>query len=103
MWESIRQSPDNEWLRQDADRRLAQLRALDDIDALQRAVDDYSRRGGQTPVSWPALVRARVVPGVPLDPTRTPYELTDGRVWISRSSSLWPLPVEPDRLEPPPS
>jgi hypothetical protein len=97
MWESIRQSAEIDWLRQDADRRLAQLRALDDIDALQRAVDDFSRRGGQP--SWPALVRARAVPGVPLDPTRTPYDLTDGRVWISKSSSLWPLPVEPEQLD----
>jgi hypothetical protein len=94
MWESIRETAEIDWLRQDADRRLAQLRALDDIDALQRAVDDFSRRGGQPPESWPALVR-----GVPLDPTRTPYELTGGRVWISRSSSLWPLPVEPDQLD----
>jgi hypothetical protein len=98
MWESIRQSAEIDWLRQDADRRLAQLRALDDIDALQRAVDEFSRRGGQPPVSWPALVRARLVPGVPLDPSRTPYELTEGRVWLSRSSSLWPLPIEPEQL-----
>jgi hypothetical protein len=61
-------------------------------------VNDYARRTGQTP-DWQALVRARVVPGVPLDPSRTPYELTDGRVWISKSSSLWPLPVEPEQLD----
>ena len=99
MWESIRQSAEIDWLRLDAERRLAQLRALDDIDALQRAVDDFSRRGGESPVSWPALVRARVVAGVPLDPSRTPYELADGRVWISKSSSLWPLPVEPEQID----
>lgn len=99
MWESIRQSAEIDWLRQDADRRLAQLRALDDIDALQRAVDDFSRRGGPPLVSWSTLVRARAVPGVPLDPSRTPYELADGRVWISKSSSLWPLPVEPEQID----
>jgi hypothetical protein len=103
MWESIRQSAELDWLRQDADRRLLQLRALDEIDALQHAVDDFSRRGGQPPASWPPLVQARIVRGVPLDPTGTSYELTDGRVWISKSSSLWPLPVEPDRLDTRPS
>ena len=80
-----------------------QLRALDEIDVLQRGVDDFSRRGGQPPPSWPALVQSRVVRGVPVDPTGTPYELTDGRVWIAKSSSLWPLPVEPDQLDTRPS
>lgn len=93
MWEAIRQTAEVDWLRRDAERRLLQLRALDTIDALQRAVDDFARRSGQTP-DWQALVRARVLPGFPLDPTGTPFELTDGRVQLSKSSSLWP-PDEP--------
>jgi len=95
MWEAIRESADVDWLRQSAERRLAQLQALDVIDALQRAADDYVRRTGQTP-DWAALVRARAVRGVPLDPAGAPYELTpDGRVRLSRRSPLWPLPEEP--------
>lgn len=98
MWEAIRQSAEIDWLRRDAERRLTQLRALDDIDALQRVVDDYTRRVGKPPPDWGALVRARAIRGVPLDPARTPYELgTDGRVGLSPSSSLWPLPAEPAR------
>ena len=58
MWEAIRQSAEIDWLRRDAERRLMQLRALDEIDALQRVVDDYARRAGQPPADWPALVRA---------------------------------------------
>jgi hypothetical protein len=103
MWESIRQSAEIDWLKQDADRRLLQLRALDDIDALQRAVDDFSRRGGLLPATWPALVQVRLLRGIPLDPTGTPYDLSDGRVWLSKSSSLWPLPVEPEQLDKRPS
>jgi hypothetical protein len=95
IFEAIRQSAEVDWLRQSAEQRLAQLEALDTIDALQRAVDDYVMRTGQTP-TWPALVRARVVRGIPLDPIGTPYELTrDGRVSLSRQSALWPLPEEP--------
>jgi hypothetical protein len=98
MWTAILQSAEIGWLRQDAERRLLQLRALDDIDALQRAVDDYARRVGQPPPDWATLVRAGAVRGVPLDPGRTPYELGgDGRVRLSRSSSLSPLPTEPAR------
>jgi hypothetical protein len=48
---------------------------------------------------WGAVVPAGVFPGVPLDPGRTPYDLTaEGEVRLSRSSPLFPLPVEPGRL-----
>jgi hypothetical protein len=100
MWEAIRQSAEIDWLRKDADRRLAQLRALDDIDALQRSVDQVAARVGQAPADWAALMRARAVPGVPVDPSGTPYELTpDGHVRLSQSSPLWPPPVEPQQLQ----
>jgi hypothetical protein len=99
MWEAIRQLAENDWLRQDAERRLAQLRALDEIDQLQRVADAFVQRIGRPPSGWGDLVRARALPGVPLDPARTPYELsTDGRVRLSASSKLWPLPEEPARL-----
>jgi hypothetical protein len=102
MWEAIRQSAEIDWLRQDAERRLLQLRALDEIDALQQRVDAFARGAGQAPAGWQALVRARVVPGVPLDPSRTPYELTsEGRVHIAQGSPLSPLPEEPQRIEAP--
>ena len=94
MWMALRESGELDWLRKEADRRLLQLQALDVIDALQRAVDDYVRRTGDTP-DWRALVNARAVRGIPLDPTGTPFELTDGRVRLSKSSSLWPPPEEP--------
>jgi hypothetical protein len=98
MWEAILQTAEIDWLRKDAERRLLQLQALDTIDALQRAADDYARRTGQTP-DWQALVRARVLRGYPVDPTGTPFELTNGRVQLSKSSSLWP-PDEPDAAAP---
>ena len=99
MWEAIRQSAEVDWQRNDAERRLLQFRALDEIDALQRAVDSASQRSGRT-ADWAVLVRAGVVPGTPLDPSRTPYELTaDGRVRLSPSSTLGPLPVEPAELD----
>jgi hypothetical protein len=103
MWEAIRQSAEIDWLRKDAERKLAQLQALDAIDLLQRAVDDFSQRTGQTP-DWSALVSARVLRGVPLDPSGTPFELTPaGRVHLSQSSALWPPPDEPGRVPRSPS
>jgi len=100
MWQAIRETAENDWLRRDAERRLAQLKALDDIDALQKQVDALAARAGAQFTDWAALVRAGVFPRIPTDPTRTPYELTSGgRVRLSSSSPLWPLPDEPMLLE----
>jgi len=99
MWEAIRQSAEVDWLRQDAERRLLQLRALDEIDELQRRVDQFARQSGAPPRDFNALVQARALAGVPLDPTRTPYAIeleSDGaHVRLSRRSPLWPPPEEP--------
>jgi hypothetical protein len=103
MWEAIRGSAEIDWLRRDAERRLTQLQALDDMDELQRRVDAFTRRTGQPPVSWVVLVRTGDLRGMPTDPTRTPYELTGGHVRLSESSPLWPLPVEPKGSPTPPS
>jgi hypothetical protein len=102
MWETIRQSAAIDWLQKDAERRLLQLRALDEIDQLQQRVDAFARGALQPPADWQALVGAHVLTAVPLDPSGTPYELTSqGRVWLSMSSPLAPLPEEPRQIEAP--
>jgi hypothetical protein len=100
MWQAIRDSAEVEWLRQDADRRLAQLRALDEIDALQATVDRLAA-GDPPPSGWAAVQAAQGWPGAPADPAGVPYRLgPDGRVTISPASPLAPLPAE---QEPPPA
>lgn len=103
MWLSILETADVDWLRTQAERRLLQLRALDDIDELQRRVDRYRTRTGAAPRDWAALVRDGLLRGVPADPAGAAYELTlDGRVRLSSSSPLFPLPTEPEQLAPAP-
>jgi hypothetical protein len=97
MWQSLLESADNEWLRGDAERRLLQLRALDEMDELQKRADRVTAESGRPPSNWTAVLRARVVP---LDPSKTPYQLEEGRVRLSRTSPLSPLPVEPQALPP---
>ncbi len=99
MWESIRQSAEIDWLRRDAERRLSQLTALDQIDALQNLVDQVTKRDGAPPPDWPPFLGGRPLPGVPVDPAGTPYEIdASGRVRLSRKSPLFPIPQEPQRL-----
>ena len=95
MWQAILQSAEVDFQRKDAEHRLLQFRALDEIDALQRAVDDYARRTGTRPTEWTALARAGVLRGIPIDPTGEPYLLTsEGKVRLSNASTLGPLPDE---------
>ena len=101
MWEAIRQSAEVDWLRRDADRRLAQLRALDEMDILQELVDRARSQTGAAPDSWMSLVQTGRIRGVPLDPAGVPYEIgPDGLVRLAQSSALWPLPAEPETSAP---
>ena len=87
------------YLRQAAEHRLAQLRALDVIDALQGLVERYRERAGSSPRDWSDLVRAGLLRGLPADETGTPftYDPIDGRVGLSPESRLAPLPRGLDR------
>jgi hypothetical protein len=100
LWRALSQSADNEWLRHDAQRRLVQLDALDQVDQLQGLVARARRAGLTAPWSWVQLLDARILTTIPIDPTGVPYaiDLTSGRVDVARQSPLWPLPIEPRTL-----
>jgi len=97
MWQNILQTADNDWLRQNAVLRLTQLDALDQIDALARARDEFVRRRGRLPESWQELGAAGLVRSEPVDPAGTPYTLNfaTGEINVSGYSPLYPLPTEP--------
>jgi hypothetical protein len=99
MWEGIRDTAEIDWLRDQAQHRLAQIDALQFIDDLQARVDDWKARAGRAPRNWDELVRAGVIPGTPIDPSGVPYVLNDdGTVMLSNASGLHPLPPPPRRL-----
>ena len=101
MWAAIRDSAEIEWFRHDAERHLAQLQALDDIDALQAILARVAAQSGAPVLDWLPVIRATGWRGVPVDPAGTPYEIDNrGRVQLSQSSRLWPIPAEPQRIGP---
>ena len=101
MWQAIFESADVDWLRASAARVLLQLNALDQMEAIQERLDAFARLRGSPVTDWPTAVRARLLSGVPRDPSGAPYDLTpEGTVRLSRSSPLFPLPAEPERLSP---
>ena len=100
MWEAIRESAEIDWLRRDAERHLAQLRALDDIDALQPFVDRVTAQSGTPPRDWLPVVRAAggaVFP--PIRPGRRTRSTSTAGCTLSRSSPLWPVSFEPKRVD----
>ena len=92
LWRQILQT-DEEWLRRRAERGLMQIDALDQMDQLTVIVGRVPLRPGS--YSWPALVRAGALRGIPVDPAGTPYEIdpSTGRVAVSERSPLFPMPV----------
>ena len=100
LWRQILQS-NEAWLKRTAERSLLQLQALDQIDELQAVVDRAALPGVRP--SWSHFVRAGLLPGVPVDPTGVPYELTEsGTVTVGRGSTLLPMPdlEHPTRNQP---
>jgi hypothetical protein len=97
LWQQILQS-DQDWLRRTAERSLAQLDALDQIDELNRRIMAMGKPDGQ-PYSWEALVRAGRLSGIPLDRSGTPFEIdpVTGRARLSTASRLFPLPLSMGR------
>jgi tetratricopeptide (TPR) repeat protein len=90
---------DQEYLRQDAKRGLAQIDALDAIDHLQRLVEDYHRAEHAYPSSWSDLIRTGRLPGIPADGARVPfvYDPAAHLVLMDSRSPLAPLPTALDR------
>ena len=100
LWRALAQTPDNDFLRRDAQRRLVQLDALDQIDQLTALVDRARAGGAAAPWSWVLLFERGLLAQLPIDPTGEPYaiDMNTGRVDVSGRSSLWPLPKEPRQV-----
>jgi hypothetical protein len=101
LWMALRESAEIEWVRRDAERRLVQLAALDHIDQLQAIVNQVAAQQAAPVTDWTPVIASRRLNGIPVDPGGTPYEIdATGRVRLSQSSRLWPLPDEPSPMPP---
>ena len=93
IWQRIAQDSEDEWFRAEAGRRLRQLDAMDQLDALQQAVSAFEQRAGRPASGWDDLRAAGYLTGTPADPAGTPYRLESGVVGLGSASSLGPLPA----------
>jgi tetratricopeptide (TPR) repeat protein len=104
LWQTMYETAEHAWLREEASRRLMQLAALDELDRLGPLVQRYIRETRQVPSDWQPLVAAKLLPAVPVDPTGVPYVIDTARgiLDVSSRSRLSPLPAEPPAAPPPP-
>jgi hypothetical protein len=96
LWEELARS-EFDWFRDEAQRRLLQLDAMDQIDQLQAAADAFQARTGLEASSWDDLRRAGYLRGNPADPTGVPYAINAGTVGLGTGSRLGPLPTNAGR------
>jgi tetratricopeptide (TPR) repeat protein len=96
LWRQLYDSADSDWIRTEATRRFTQLQALEDIDQLIAAARRFYELESRPPASWQELVDAKMLSGIPLDPTARPYVIdsVNGTINVSDDSSLFPLPGE---------
>jgi hypothetical protein len=93
LWQELKGS-EEAWLRDSATLRLAQLDAMDVIEALQGRVKLFQGAHPGEPVTWDRIVAARLLPGIPVDSSNTPFVLdpATGAITVARESKLFPLP-----------
>lgn len=94
LWEHLRDSADNDLLRQTAELRIAQFEAMDAIDELNVIVWRFQARTGRVPATWREVVAAGLIRGIPLDPTGVAYEIDQIQedVRVAPWSPLHPIP-----------
>ncbi len=89
LWTTTYESTQDKQIRENAISHLRALQVDEVVPRLEEVIEQYSRRAGHVPQSWAELVRAGVLPGVPLDPLGHPYKLVPGgRVQVAVPDDL---------------
>jgi tetratricopeptide (TPR) repeat protein len=76
LWTAVYENSSDKNVKHTAAIHLNSLRADLDIAELERRVRIYRERAGMLPANWSEMVRAGLLRGVPVDPTGTPYILS---------------------------
>lgn len=89
LWTEIYDSTEDVTIQKNASDHLDTLRALDDIEELERLAATFHDQTGRWPQSAQELVTAGLLQGVPIDHSGHPYQLQpDGKVTLHPSSTV---------------
>ena len=78
LWTTTYESTKDKQIKENAISHLRALQVDEVVPKLEEVIEQYSRRAGHAPQIWAELIRAGVLPGVPLDPLGHPYKLVEG-------------------------
>jgi hypothetical protein len=89
MWGAAYDTTTDKMIRSNAAAHLKALQVDDDVNALDNIIARYQLTTGRAPSSFAELIRAGLIPGVPVDPLGNPYVLTrDGRIEVKDPDKL---------------
>ena len=89
IWKRLYENSDDKTIRENAAQHIAAIRVDQTVPELERRVEMFRQATGHLPASWVELARARVLPGIPVDPTGTPYKLMpNGTVQVEDPDKL---------------
>ncbi len=83
VWRAVYDTNPDPMVRDAATMHILSLQADADMEELERRIAAYRKQTGSLPSAWSDLIRARLLPGVPVDPTGSPYTIApDGAVQV---------------------
>lgn len=89
IWKRLYENSEDKMIRENAAQHIAAIRVDVAVPELERRIEMYRQATGHLPATWADLVRARVLPGIPVDPNNTPYKLMpDGTVQVEDPDKL---------------
>ena len=97
IWRQIYETAEAPYMRDTAQHNLVQLDIMDELDALNGALDRLRAVAGRSVTSWePLAARGWLRRSPPRDPGGVPYEIdpASGRAHLSKASPYYPLPQD---------
>jgi hypothetical protein len=89
LWTEVYNSASDPNTKDNAKIHLQLLRAEVDCDALDKMVAEYEKRSNRVPANLRELVRAGLLPGLPVDPLGFVYVIEEGKVLLNPASPLF--------------
>jgi len=89
LWTEIFNSTEDVTIRKNAQMHLDTLRALDDIEEIERRAAAFRDQTGRWPQSFEEMISEGLLQGVPADPQGHPYQLQpDGKITLHPNSEV---------------
>lgn len=88
LWMTTYQTTDDAMIRDNAVKHLRALDVDDEVDQVQKIVNQFKQRTGTVPTSMAQLVQAGYLHGLPTDPFGHALKIVDGRVEVPDPSAL---------------